>query len=277
MNNTNQLIIEIDITHRCNMRCRHCNRLCNAEAMYGTKRECKDMEEKHIDYLCSQIKSYPKGKIGLLRIIGGEPLLSNILDYAILRFEDLIHEGYANNINIVTNGTINPSEKSKKYLVYAPVCVGELIKNIGRVLTVDEVYNIKNAKHRNITISPKDLRLKAKICDRIRVCGIQYSIYGFSYTAACFPAMFVSQKNHSRFLHYLPSDIKDFFDSDFEQDVCSICVNAIDDYKSLICGDPQIQNVKYVGCFWKTLIRENLELFKEPTTKWIKDMTMNDL
>ena len=73
MNSTNKLTIEIDITHRCNMRCRHCNRLCNAETMYGVTREHKDMDECHIDYLCSQILAYPKGRIGLLRIIGGEP------------------------------------------------------------------------------------------------------------------------------------------------------------------------------------------------------------
>ena len=131
MNSTNKLTIEIDITHRCNMRCRHCNRLCNAETMYGVTREHKDMDERHIDYLCSQILAYPKGRIGLLRIIGGEPLLSKILDYAILRFEELVLEGYANDINIVTNGTVRPSEISQKYLVYSPVCVGEMIKEKG--------------------------------------------------------------------------------------------------------------------------------------------------
>lgn len=102
MNYPNKLTIEIDITHRCNLHCRHCNRLCNAESMYGVVREHKDMGKKHIDFLCSQIKANPKGKIGLLRIIGGEPLLSKILDYAIYCFETLILEGFADNINIVT-------------------------------------------------------------------------------------------------------------------------------------------------------------------------------
>lgn len=126
-------------------------------------------------------------------------MLSKILDYTILCFEKLVLEGYANSINIVTNGTVKPSETSRKYLVYAPVCVGELIKNKGRELTTDEVYEIKNIKHRNITVCPRDFDIEAKICNRIRVCGIQYSVYGFSYTAACFPAMFVSQENHFRF------------------------------------------------------------------------------
>lgn len=79
-----------------------------------------------------------------------------------------------------------------------------MIKSKGRILTKDEVCGIKNVKHRNITISPIDMNLRANICDRIGVCGIQYSVYGFSYTAACFPAMYVSQRNHKRFLKYLP-------------------------------------------------------------------------
>lgn len=270
MNITNKLIIEIDITHRCNMRCRHCNRLCNAETMYGVTREHKDMEERHIDYLCSQILDYPKGRIGLLRIIGGEPLLSNILDYAILNFENLVRDGYASDINIVTNGTVRPSETSKKYLVYSPICVGEMIKDKGRELTTDEVYGIKNNKHRNITVSPKDLNLEAKICNRVSVCGIQYSVYGFSYTAACFPAMFVSQENHTRFLHYLPLDIKDFIDPKYEKEVCSICVNAIENYKSLENRQPQIQDIKHFGSTWERLIFENNKFFEEPQTNWIE-------
>ena len=275
MNSTNKLTIEIDITHRCNMRCRHCNRLCNAEAMYGVTREHKDMEERHIDYLCTQILAYPKGRIGLLRIIGGEPLLSKILDYAILRFEDLVLEGYANDINIVTNGTVRPSETSKKYLVYSPVCVGEMIKEKGRELTTEEVYSIKNIKHRNITVCPKDMNLDAKICDRVSVCGIHYSVYGFSYTAACFPAMLVSQRNHSRFLRYLPLDMKDFFDSKYEKEVCSICVSAIENYKSLVSRHPQIQDIKHFGSTWERLIHENNNLFEEPQTNWIVSQTKN--
>lgn len=276
MNNcANKLTIEIDITHRCNMRCRHCNRLCNAEAMYGVIREHKDMEERHIDYLCSQILAYPKGRIGLLRIIGGEPLLSKILDYAILRFEDLVVKGYANDINIVTNGTVKPSEISKKYLVYSPICVGEMIKERGRELTTEEVYRIKNIKHRNITVSPNDLNLNAKICDRISVCGIQYSVYGFSYTAACFPSMFVSQQNHFRFLHYLPLDIKDFFDPKFEKEVCSICVSAIENYKTLVKQDPQIQDIKHLGSTWERLIQENKNMFNEPDSNWIESQERN--
>lgn len=50
MNYPNKLTIEIDITHRCNLHCRHCNRLCNAESMYGVVREHKDTKTRsHTD------------------------------------------------------------------------------------------------------------------------------------------------------------------------------------------------------------------------------------
>lgn len=271
-NSATKITIEIDITHRCNMRCRHCNRLCNAEDLYCVTREHKDMERKHIDFLYSQILSYPKGRIGLLRIIGGEPLLSKIIDYAIIRFEDLVRKGFADDINIVTNGTVKPSDLCKKYLVYSPVCIGEMIKEKGRELTKEEVYSIKNYKHRNITVSPKDIHCQATICNRIDVCGIQYSVYGFSYTAACFPAMFVSKNNHSRFLHYLPVDIKDFFDSNFENEVCSICVSAIENYKTLVSKNPEIQDIKYVGQHWRTVIDNNSKKFNEADTSWINNV-----
>ena len=266
------MIIEIDITHRCNMRCRHCNRLCNAESSYGVSREIKDMTHAHIDYLCNEIRRQEKGKFELLRIIGGEPLLSPIIEYAISQFKILIEEGYSSNIHIVTNGTVESPEIAKPYLVYAPVCVGEMIREKGRILTTSEVYAIKNYKHRNITISPTDFSLSYNICDRIKDCGIQYSVFGFSYTAACFPAMYVSIENHKRFLKHLPNRIEEFFDLDFKKDVCGICVYAIEKYKELVAKYPELQNEKTVGKRWNAIIANNCKSFAEPDVEWINQL-----
>ena len=95
-----KLIIEVDITHRCNLICRHCNRLCNAENQYAIVRNSLDMDMRHIDYLCREIKSIRKGSIETIRILGGEPLLSKILEPAVQAFEILKDEGYISNINI---------------------------------------------------------------------------------------------------------------------------------------------------------------------------------
>lgn len=269
LDNSN-LIVEVDITHRCNMRCRHCNRLCNAEDNYGVVRVNSDMDKIHIDFLCHEVMKQPKGRIRMIRIIGGEPLLSPIIDYAIASFEDLLREGYISGINIVTNGTVEPTLMSQPYLVYAPICVGDLIKERGgRVLSTKEVYAIKNEKHRNITLSPKDINADYKVCNRIIVCGIQYTIYGFSYTAACFPAMFVSQINHKRFLYHIPDKIEDFFDNKFESEVCSLCVSAIDNYKELVFNKPEIQSPSFIGDVWQTMVQDNRIHFQEPDTSWI--------
>lgn len=65
------------------------------------------MSMRHIDYLVSQIKKLNKGTIRMVRILGGEPLLSPIIVAAVKSFEKLIETGYIQEINIVTNGTVN--------------------------------------------------------------------------------------------------------------------------------------------------------------------------
>lgn len=263
-------IIEVDITHRCNMACRHCNRFCNAKAMYGISREKKDMKKEHIDFLCSEIRRQSAGKIGILRIIGGEPLLSPIITYAIDMFEGLLNNKYIDAIHVVTNGTVEVPECCASYIVYAPECVGDIIKSQGRILTTAEVYFIKNVKHRNITLCPMDFNLVYNICDRIDVCGIQYSVYGFSYTAACFPAMLISSVNHKRFLYHIPNSITDFFDDDFKDSVCAICVYAICDYKKMVELNPAIQLQTHIGTTWNKIINDNKLSYKEPDVLWIE-------
>lgn len=205
-----KLIIEVDITHRCNLICRHCNRLCNAENQYAIVRNSLDMDMRHIDYLCREIKSIRKGSIETIRILGGEPLLSKILEPAVQAFELLKDEGYISNINIVTNGTLPIPAYCSPYIVFAPQIVGQMIEDKGRPLTKNEIYSIKNIKHRNITLSPEDIGADYKICDRINICGIHYTVYGFSYTAPCFPCIMAKQSNHKYFLHEFPKDVSMF-------------------------------------------------------------------
>ena len=46
-------------------------RLCNAENQYAIVRNSLDMDMRHIDYLCREIKSIRKGSIETIRILGG--------------------------------------------------------------------------------------------------------------------------------------------------------------------------------------------------------------
>ena len=47
------------------------------------------MSMRHIDYLVSQIKKLNKGTIRMVRILGGEPLLSPIIVAAVKSFEKI--------------------------------------------------------------------------------------------------------------------------------------------------------------------------------------------
>lgn len=265
------MIIEVDITQRCNLSCRHCNRLCNAEINYGIVRQDTDMRMSHINYLINQIKSKPKGSISMVRVLGGEPLMSPIIVDAIKAIESLVTEGYISTINIVTNGTLPIPEVCRPYIVYAPQIVGALIKKKGAPLTAKEVCAIKNVKHRNITISPIDFGMPYKVCDRINVCGIHYTVYGFSLTAPCFPSLMVFENNHKYFLNHLPDDIDELCPKSFCKDVCSLCSFAIEDYKNLCMQHTEFQTKTYCGKTWNSMIKKNKNGYQEPSRTWINE------
>lgn len=267
------MTIEVDITHKCNLSCRHCNRLCNAEKQYGISRTVLDMDMRHIQYLKSEILRLPKGSINHIRIIGGEPLLSNIIIPSTQLFKTLLDEGFIKSISIVTNGTIPVPELCKPYIVYAPKKVGDLIKEKG-ILSPKDVYLIKNFKHRNITLSPLDFNLGYKICNRVEECGVHYSVYGFAYTAPCFPSLMITKRNHQYFVRHLPVNILDLISGNFEKDVCSICNFAIENYNKMVELNPQIQSVKYIGEEWKFFININKYSYTEPDTTWINNINI---
>ncbi len=266
------MTIEVDITQRCNLACRHCNRLCNAEANYGIVSRDTDMSMSHIHYLIQQIKTKPKGSISMVRVLGGEPLMSPIIADAITALESLVTEGYITTINIVTNGTLPIPEVCRPYIVYAPQIIGELIRRKKSPLTAKEVYAIKNVKHRNITISPKDFGLPYRICDRVNICGIHYTVYGFALTAPCFPSLMISRKNHKYFLNYLPDFLEELSPKSFSKDVCSLCNFAIEDYKKLCSQHPEIQDRTYYGETWSSIINENKSGYIEPSRAWITEI-----
>jgi len=61
--------IEVEITFKCNLKCRHCNRFCNSEKEYNIKRNISGMTLEHITYLCSEIIRFPKLRFDTVRII----------------------------------------------------------------------------------------------------------------------------------------------------------------------------------------------------------------
>ena len=260
-------IVEVDITHRCNLKCRHCNRLCNSEQIYNTHRNVKDMDERHIIFLCSQIRRLPPGKVRMIRVLGGEPILSPILKKALESFESLRKEGFIQDIVVMTNGTVDVPDYLQPYIIHYPPKVQEKIDSNGAI-TIEDVYSIKDEKHVNITISPADIGLSVSSpCDRYIGCGIHYTVYGFSLSAPCFPTLFVFQKNHRYFIHRIPSSIKEFVDEAFTEDVCSVCVYGL---RLLGIDTGRLCNTK-IGNRWSLEVKSNKKTgFSEPDTSWIK-------
>lgn len=262
-------IVEVDITHRCNLRCRHCNRLCNSEALYNTHRHMLDMDERHIKYLCAQIREQIPGKVRMLRVLGGEPLLSPIIGYAIESFESLRDEGLIRDIVVLSNGTVDVPEYLEPYIIHYPPKVEEVISDKGEI-TTGEVYSIKEEKHVNITVSPADEgHIIDAPCDRYIGCGVHYSVYGFALCASCFPSIFVFQGNHRRFLNHLPTSIGSFIDEGFSKEVCSFCVYGL----RLIGIDTDTIAKIGMGCRWKMEVESNRKNgFEEPDSSWINNV-----
>lgn len=257
-------IIEVEITFKCNLKCRHCNRFCNSEKDYNITRNVNEMSMLHINYLYSEIVRFPKLTFKTLRVIGGEPLVSGILNEAIQVFERLIKSGFINNIIIITNGTLNVDNDIRPYIKLMPESLIEIYITKG-VLSKKEVYEIKEYKHRNISITPKDFDLPGQLCDRVHLCGVNYSIYGFSLCAPCLTPMILFPENHNRFLYQIPNNYQDFVTNDFENEVCSKC-----SFCPTLSEDMIIRNKsKVIGNAWQNQIEKNYFNYTEPNTEWI--------
>lgn len=93
--------LEIPITTKCSLRCKNCSNIIP----YYTNRFDYD-----IDILLKSIKEFLKliNNIVYIRVLGGEPFLSNNL-YKVLNL--LIKSNKIQKVEIVTNGTIIPTDK----------------------------------------------------------------------------------------------------------------------------------------------------------------------
>lgn len=122
--------LEIDLTERCTLKCRHCSSLVQyfkAPKHISLEQLCRD-----IDLLMEKV-----GFVRILRLIGGEPLmhpkLKEIVRH-ITKYSDKI--GF---FRLVTNGTILPSEETLEVFKQAGLSLkisdyGELSQNLPRLV-----------------------------------------------------------------------------------------------------------------------------------------------
>ena len=132
--------LEIPITTKCSLRCKHCSNLIpcyNKQKDYDT------------ETLKESIQEFLKciNNIVFIRILGGEPFLSKNL-YEII--EELIKSDKIQRIEIVTNGTIIPKEK--KLL--------EILNNNKIIVSISKYPNVDYNKVVEIL---KDNNIKYKI------------------------------------------------------------------------------------------------------------------
>ena len=129
--------LEIPITTKCSLKCKYCSNLIPCY------KKPKDLD---INILISSIKTFLKciNRIVYIRVLGGEPFLSNNL-YEVLKA--LVSSNKIQRIEIVTNGTIVPSDKKLLSLLKNKrivVCISEYnIVNYEKLVNVLEDNDIK--------------------------------------------------------------------------------------------------------------------------------------
>lgn len=93
--------LEIPITTRCSLRCKHCSNLIPCY---------KKQNDYDVNIIIKSIKKFLEciNNIVFIRILGGEPFLSNNLTKVII---ELLKSKKIQRIEVVTNGTIIPKDK----------------------------------------------------------------------------------------------------------------------------------------------------------------------
>jgi len=160
--------IELDITYKCNLTCKNCNRSCDT---FNSKEEMSiEQIKKFIDESIEKNKKWRR-----IRILGGEPTLhDNFLKIfnIILSYK----KEYNKNLKIEVSSN-NHSEFSKMILK------NDVIKNNSQI-NISKKTEFEINKFVNIYISPIDIEYFEKDnftsgCVISQNCGIGLNLYGY--------------------------------------------------------------------------------------------------
>ena len=118
--------LEIPITTRCSLRCKHCSNLIPCY---------KKPSDYDLDLLKKSIKSFLEciNNIVYIRVLGGEPFLSKNL-YDVIKL--LLNSNKIQRIEVVTNGTIIPTDKK----------LIDILKNRRIIVCISEYPFVKYSK-----------------------------------------------------------------------------------------------------------------------------------
>jgi hypothetical protein len=242
--------IAIELTLRCNIKCPNCDRFCNNESKLGMTRSSTDLQPYHIDFLCNEIRKKDKGFIHKIELIGGEPTLSNCIEYAIDKIEGLMNEGYVDKLHVITNE-------------FKPITNEKILKYVKNRIPIKD----KARKHKCVYVCPQDDGLKGTMCKVPRRCGIVFNVYGFSIGGHCSTVLEFFQIR-KYFVYNLPNDVEDFKNvGNYEEEVCSRCSYGIN-------GGKNHWNKSEGEVYGKTYLEQietNKNGFVEPNKEWIKE------
>jgi hypothetical protein len=160
--------VELDITYKCNLSCKNCNRSC--DVLKSEEDMSVEQIKKFINDSINHKKNWKK-----IRILGGEPTLhKHFLDIFSLILS------YKNNYNIelkIEVSSNNIDEYSKNVLK------SDLIKNNSQI-NISKKTDIEISKFVNIYIAPKDVEYFnddnfESGCVISQNCGIGFNLYGY--------------------------------------------------------------------------------------------------
>lgn len=198
--------IELEITLRCNRACPHCNRYCNLFDWMPLNDT--DMTLEQIDRFCSQVER-KRQKLGLICIIGGEPLLHPQIEEIISMLHQRLQRRprLVRSIEMLTNGD-------------------RLRKIHPRILQhIKTRVCWEKGDFSNVLVAPRDTNQAKRHCPVASHCGIALNCWGYW---PCGPACAIARLFGLRHLQRLelPDSIADFGDTDALgniPEVCNLC------------------------------------------------------
>ena len=169
--------IQLEITYRCNLLCRKCNRHCNLVKLPYLKDS--DMTVEQVEKFISQVKQ-KKAHLHQIDIIGGEPLLHpKIGEFISLIFYKLMVPGHLDFIQISSNGIL----KDRLNEILVDSNIKKAIDN--KFIILNYVFGPKDDWFYWVLTAPVDLGLKWDRCDWPRTCGVLLNACGYWPSGIC--------------------------------------------------------------------------------------------
>jgi hypothetical protein len=148
--------LELNITYRCNLHCKGCNRLCDRTVLD------EDISEGDIDLLVTRLKN-EKRRLRRIKIVGGEPTLHPDFVDICLVLSLAVKQGLIDKVVVNTNGTT-----LDKWKGFNPQGI------------IWKVSRPSRKTHRPFLWSPKDLGLVSRgPCKMVSVCGYSLDARGW--------------------------------------------------------------------------------------------------